>query len=348
MYIGRFPASTDTEAEAMVTKTLAYERTTPTWDWNTRLTFLADDPDDGGDYPVESDHIISLIPSTYSSDQIYFKTDTIYLNPADARAALIEDINEGRLIVHYAGHAGYQRWADEGLFRLSDLPLLTNSEAYPFMMPMTCQDGYFINPKFDGLSENIVRMADAGAIASFAPTGDGLTYGHRILDESLIDNLFMTEHNELGFLTTQAKYDLFALLPSQGYLVDTYMLFGDPALNLQTVPLELETPTNLIATASLSTQIDLTWVDNSSTETAFLIERSPNGVNDWVQIAVTAADVTAYSDTTCDPDTTYYYRVRAYRSGDDQYSYFSNEAHATTLKNEFFGVYLPMIFGDGD
>ena len=39
------------------------------------------------------------------------------------------------------------------------------------------------------------------------------------------------------------------------------------------------TPSNLTASPSLSTQVELTWQDNSNNETEFQIERSTNGLN---------------------------------------------------------------------
>jgi YD repeat-containing protein len=89
-----------------------------------------------------------------------------------------------------------------------------------------------------------------------------------------------------------------------------------------------ETPTNLTATAVSSTQINLSWTDNSNNETGFKIERKIGSSGTYSQIATVSANVTAYSDTGLTPDTTYYYRVRAYNLGGD--SAYSNEANATT------------------
>ena len=75
-------------------------------------------------------------------------------------------------------------------------------------------------------------------------------------------------------------------------------------------------------------QIDLTWKDNSSTETGFEVERSPNGNTGWALIASPAANAVGYSDAGLDPSTTYYYRVRAKR-GSERSSY-TNVASATT------------------
>lgn len=89
-------------------------------------------------------------------------------------------------------------------------------------------------------------------------------------------------------------------------------------------------PSVLHARAVSQTQIDLLWQDNSDDESAFHIERSPNGTTGWVEIDTVAADVTSYSDTPLDCGTPYHYRVRAYRSGDGQYSDYSNVDDATT------------------
>jgi transcriptional regulator CtsR len=87
-------------------------------------------------------------------------------------------------------------------------------------------------------------------------------------------------------------------------------------------------PSNLIATTISSSQINLTWQDNSSDETGFKIERK-TGAGSYAQIATVGAGVTSYSNTALSASTTYYYRVRAYNAAGN--SDYSNEASATTL-----------------
>jgi hypothetical protein len=83
-----------------------------------------------------------------------------------------------------------------------------------------------------------------------------------------------------------------------------------------TPPLPPAAPSNLRASATSLTQIDLSWTDNSDNETGFKIERSTDGTN-FGQIATTGANVTTYSDTGLNESTKYYYRVRASNSGGD-------------------------------
>jgi hypothetical protein len=89
-------------------------------------------------------------------------------------------------------------------------------------------------------------------------------------------------------------------------------------------------PTGLAATAVLPSQINLIWQDNSSDETNFRVERSPNGSSGWLEIAVLAANSVSYSDTGLACSTIYFYRVRAFREADGQYSSYSNSSSATT------------------
>ncbi|MBN2181846.1 MAG: fibronectin type III domain-containing protein [Sedimentisphaerales bacterium] len=85
-------------------------------------------------------------------------------------------------------------------------------------------------------------------------------------------------------------------------------------------------PSGLIATALSSTEIGLSWVDNSSNEAGFNIERW-NGVV-FVEIATVGANVTTFIDSGLSEGTTYTYRVCAYNSAGA--SSYSNEASATT------------------
>jgi len=95
-------------------------------------------------------------------------------------------------------------------------------------------------------------------------------------------------------------------------------------------------PTQLAATAMSENRIDLTWTDNATNETSFLIERSINNVN-FEQIASAGADVTSYSDAGLAAATRYYYRVRASNAGGQ--SHYSNVATAETAPSEAVAWY---------
>ena len=86
-------------------------------------------------------------------------------------------------------------------------------------------------------------------------------------------------------------------------------------------------PTNLTASAISSSEINLTWTDNSDNEDGFKLERKELG-GTYTEIKTLAVNVTSYSDTGLNPDTTYYYRIRAYNSFG--HSDYSNEANTTT------------------
>ncbi len=89
-------------------------------------------------------------------------------------------------------------------------------------------------------------------------------------------------------------------------------------------------PSNLRATAISSSRIDLVWIDNSTNEAGFKIERGTSAAGPFSQIATVGADVISYSDTGLNPNTFYYYRVRAYNGAGN--SGYSNVAKAKTLK----------------
>ena len=120
------------------------------------------------------------------------------------------------------------------------------------------------------------------------------------------------------FLIRFQFYDNYPIT-TDGYALDEVRVTGDyPA------------PDGLAAAASSQTEIDLTWQDNSPDETAFHIERSPDGSTGWTEIVTVAADTTTYQDSRLDCGFSYYYRVRAYWSGDNRYSAYSNVASETT------------------
>jgi spore germination protein YaaH len=95
-------------------------------------------------------------------------------------------------------------------------------------------------------------------------------------------------------------------------------------------------PSGLQATAASTTSINLNWLDNSTNETGFYVERctgaqptcdaSPSG---FTQIAQLAANTTSYTAAGLTASTTYTFRVGAYSA--DGNSAYAPSAAATTL-----------------
>ena len=82
-------------------------------------------------------------------------------------------------------------------------------------------------------------------------------------------------------------------------------------------------PSNLTGSVVSTTQINLTWTDNSTNETGFKIERK-TGTGTYAIVGTTATDITTFNDTGLTPSTTYTYRVYSYNAGGNSPTY-SNE-----------------------
>lgn len=84
--------------------------------------------------------------------------------------------------------------------------------------------------------------------------------------------------------------------------------------NVAQVPLTApQSPANLAAVLVSPTRIDLTWVDNSSNEDGFRIERSVDGVV-FALVTTVSANTTSFSDVNLVAGATHYYRVTAFNS----------------------------------
>ena len=97
---------------------------------------------------------------------------------------------------------------------------------------------------------------------------------------------------------------------------------------LDTQDITLQAPSDLSATATSSSAINLTWEDNSTDETGFSVQRRRLGAGDWAQIGTTAADTESFSHQGLFSESTYIYQVQAFN--DSESSAFSKEADATT------------------
>jgi predicted phage tail protein len=95
----------------------------------------------------------------------------------------------------------------------------------------------------------------------------------------------------------------------------------------------LAAPGSLIATAISPTRIQLSWVDNTSTEGGFSLERSTDGGSTWPEVRAVAptagvGSAVNFTVVSLDPGVTYTFRVRAYQGS--LYSPYTAPKNATT------------------
>jgi hypothetical protein len=254
IFIGRLPVNSVSQAETVVDKILSYELTQPRWPWNKRVVFFAgnEHPNEGENFHDDSDWLYDqVLPATYSGRRVYFCTDTCtqpyhYTDITAVHDATVRELSFGGLLASYVGHSSEHQWAVDDapggtyapMFHLDDVASLHSGEALPVILEMTCYTSDFSYPGGDTLDESLVRQANGGAVATWGSTTLGRTTGHNVLHWKFYDTLFTGVATELGPLAWAAEAELEEKASSDLDLRDTFVLLGDPAMDLNLTVVE--------------------------------------------------------------------------------------------------------------
>ena len=131
------------------------------------------------------------------------------------------------------------------------------------------------------LAESYIFNTVGGAVASYSPTGFGIATGHDWLEQGFFVDVFQNDQTILGDAIVASKEYLHANAPASKYddLIDTMLLFGDPALRIQTFvqPTAVE-----LAGVEAQEQSDgttlVTWTTGAEVDMAgFNVQRSDDG-----------------------------------------------------------------------
>jgi hypothetical protein len=177
---GRIPVQNIDEANLIVDKIIGYE-TAPDFDpWKNRVTFIADDgwtgssDTDGDQHTRQSERLAAGVPSDIEQKKIYivsYRTENTAQGrrKPDANAAIIDQINEGSVIVNYTGHGAHDVWAHERIL-LSDvtIPQLRNADRLTFIAAATCTFGLYDTPGIRSGTELLVLRDGGGAIGGLS------------------------------------------------------------------------------------------------------------------------------------------------------------------------------------
>ena len=231
MLIGRLPVNDLAEAQTVISKIVGYEQSPEPSFWNSNITFVADDPDGGGDFISSSERLLaSYIPPTLVPRRLYLNPPD--LSAPDLKDILLQDWNAGTGLIMFNGHASIHQWAAEQFIHIDDIPALENGARLPVVLELTCFTGSFQVPAFPTLDEALLRSTEGGAVAVWGPTGLGVATGHEFLAQGFYENIFRDGQSDLGTATLAGKLHLSAQNPGAPDLIDTFTLLGDPASRL--------------------------------------------------------------------------------------------------------------------
>ena len=230
MWIGRLSAQEVSQADDIVDKIIHYEQNPPLGSWYRYALLVADDDDPA--FETISEQIAGLLPTGYAASKVYASD----YPPGDPTTDITQYINGGSVLVNYAGHghvAGWGKWdGGKNIFELSDITALANTHKLPVVTVANCLNGFFTGSKTDEVSvaEALLRLKDRGAVAVWASTGLGYPSGHQALMREFYEAIFQgRERVSLGAATSAAKIAAYTQNSSWGELVQTFVLFGDPA-----------------------------------------------------------------------------------------------------------------------
>jgi hypothetical protein len=308
MHIGRLPAENSTHLQTMVQKTIAYETNPAPRDWAERILFVADNPDSAGDFYALSDDLVdNFLPGPYVPIKAYY-ANTCLTGPA-CKQVILDTLNTtSALLVNYIGHAGVTQWTGtESVWTINDLSSLVPTCRLPVMLPMTCYDGAFHQAELDALAEATVRLDGKGAVASWSATGEGVAEGHDYLNEGFLQSVLSDGVRRLGVAADIGKAWLFAAGFSED-LLDTYHVFGDPALLINplvdvAVGQTIQAPVDVVPGSTISITLTFTNAGPGVESGVVLTELLP------VVLVNSSVTYSSAADITLQPGTTFVWRI---------------------------------------
>ena len=108
LYIGRLPASSLAQAQAMVNKIVAYETTANSKGWEKRLVLAADNQAEDWEAVFETmnEDAAAVLPAGMATPERFYlqEYENESLSVTDLTAELLAAIEAGALVVNYSGH----------------------------------------------------------------------------------------------------------------------------------------------------------------------------------------------------------------------------------------------------
>jgi hypothetical protein len=248
VFIGRFSATTSTQVQTMVARTIGYEKTPQrdgVWYKKGITIASAEGPGDDNEYDWQHQRKIrtNLTGFTYNdvSENYDGSQGGIDKSGDPTASSIATQINAGVGIITYSGHGSETQLVSSG-FSSSNATALTNGIMNPFVWSVACVNGNFVSTTC--LAEAFTRAGTPakpnGALAtlmstidqSWNPPMEGQDAMVEILIESKTGNIKRT-FGGLSMNGCMQMNDTYA--GKEGAeMTDTWTIFGDPSVMLYT------------------------------------------------------------------------------------------------------------------
>ena len=243
--VGRIPASTAAEADAVVSKVIRYDTDLAMLgEWRLRAVFVADDEDTNlhvNDMDAIADIDHRLFPE-YNQEKIYVDAYEQVPTPGGVRIpraaeAINQNMFRGNLVTTYLGHGGPRGWGQERFLNAPDIEKWNAANALPVLVTATCTFTGYDDPERTVAGEQVLFKRDGGAVATMSTVRPVYTNGNRALAERthrvILDDSLALRY-PLGELFRRAK-------DATGSVENNrkYTFFGDPSMQLAVPKLEV-------------------------------------------------------------------------------------------------------------
>jgi len=241
LIIGRIPAQNDQMMDHYLQRLQDYIQQPNLGFWRNEVLIMADDEHKGEilegcgtttgmNHSAHAQTAEDFIADTVITDKILgieYGFDE-YQNKPDARLAMMEQINQGKLIWYFIGHGNEDVMGDEDYFRASlHMDLLDNMDHLPLYLAASCEVGKFDNTEIDCISEKFLFNEGGGSIASIAATAKVHPDPNTILMKHVLRNI-VNERMNIGNALREAKLNSNASLYNSHY----FNVLGDPIIDV--------------------------------------------------------------------------------------------------------------------
>jgi hypothetical protein len=225
MAVGRMPAQQPEQIELLVEKVIRFENTQLESPWNNRILAIADGQ--SPTFTTDAEQFTAHFPSAF---------EPVIYSPAagslDAASEIQQFLEQGVFIMSYFGHGSITQLGKDGLFTNEDAANLQNESHLTIMVNVTCLAGLFTHPTAPSLSEIMLWNPEGGAVAALGATSLTLPEDQQFLTRAFAEVLVEQPGARLGTVLQAAQGRLPVDRSGVLEVLNTFLLFGDPALKL--------------------------------------------------------------------------------------------------------------------